>query len=93
MVEFQRLLWGIGILMLSVVLATVGYMAAGWSLSDALFMVTITVSTVGYGDIAPTGQQARLLVSFQIMVNLSLIATLVRLLGRVANDSRNARLR
>lgn len=58
---------------------------------DALYFTVATLGTVGYGDIAPTGQEARLLVSFQIMVNLSLIATLIRLLGRVANDSRNAR--
>lgn len=58
---------------------------------DALYFTIVTLGTVGYGDIAPTGQQARLLVSFQIMVNLSLIATLIRLLGRVANDSRNAK--
>jgi voltage-gated potassium channel len=59
---------------------------------DALYFTVVTLGTVGYGDITPTGQGARALVTFQIVVNLSLIATLIRLLGRVATDSRQARL-
>lgn len=31
--------------------ATCGYLAAGWSLSDALYMVVITIYTVGYDEI------------------------------------------
>ena len=36
-----------------IVLATVGYMAAGWSFSDASYMVLLTVYTVGYGEVHP----------------------------------------
>ncbi len=36
-----------------VVLATAGYMGAGWSLSDATYMVALTVYTVGYGEVHP----------------------------------------
>jgi voltage-gated potassium channel len=40
--------------MLAVVaLATVGYMAAGWSFPDASYMVLLTVYTVGYGEVHP----------------------------------------
>ncbi|WP_421117895.1 potassium channel family protein [Aquihabitans daechungensis] len=59
---------------------------------DSLYFTVVTLGTVGYGDITPTGQGARALVTFQIVVNLSLIATLIRLLGRVAADTRQARL-
>ena len=59
---------------------------------DALYFTVVTLGTVGYGDIAPTTQGARALVTFQILVNLSLIATLIRVLGRVATESRSARL-
>jgi voltage-gated potassium channel len=35
------------------VLATLGYMAAGWSLADASYMVVLTIYTVGYGEVRP----------------------------------------
>jgi voltage-gated potassium channel len=34
-------------------LATVGYMLAGWRLADALYMVVLTVYTVGYQEVRP----------------------------------------
>ncbi|HVN01443.1 MAG TPA: NAD-binding protein [Caulobacteraceae bacterium] len=34
-----------------IVLATLGYMRAGWSFQDAIYMVLITVFTVGYGEV------------------------------------------
>jgi voltage-gated potassium channel Kch len=36
-----------------VVLATGAYMAAGWSFSEAIYMVLLTVYTVGYGEVHP----------------------------------------
>jgi voltage-gated potassium channel Kch len=33
--------------------ATTAYMAAGWSFDDALYMVLLTVYTVGYGEVRP----------------------------------------
>jgi Trk K+ transport system NAD-binding subunit len=33
--------------------ATCAYMAAGWTLADALYMVLLTVYTVGYGEVRP----------------------------------------
>lgn len=35
------------------VLAVAGYVLSGWSLSDAVYMVTITVFSVGYGEVQP----------------------------------------
>ena len=56
---------------------------------DGLYFTIVTIGTVGYGDIVPTGQGARALVSAQIMINLTLIGTVVRLLGRAASDRSN----
>jgi voltage-gated potassium channel len=36
-----------------VILATIGYMRAGWSFEDAIYMVLITVFTVGYQEVRP----------------------------------------
>ncbi len=36
-----------------VIAATAAYMAAGWSFGDALYMVLLTVYTVGYGEVRP----------------------------------------
>src|ERR1700709_1180305 len=33
--------------------ATIAYMVAGWSFSDASYMVLLTVYTVGYGEVHP----------------------------------------
>ena len=35
------------------VVATAGYCAAGWSISDAAYMVIITIFGVGYGEVQP----------------------------------------
>ena len=36
-----------------VVLATAAYVAVGWSFQDAIYMVLLTVFTVGYGEVRP----------------------------------------
>jgi voltage-gated potassium channel len=33
--------------------ATLGFVAAGWSVSDAFYMVTLTIFSVGYGEVHP----------------------------------------
>jgi voltage-gated potassium channel len=46
---------GFGVLYMLVVMAlgVVSYMTAGWSFGDAVYMVVITVYTVGYGETMP----------------------------------------
>ncbi len=34
-------------------LSTLGYLEAGWNFLDALYMVTLTIFTVGYGEVRP----------------------------------------
>jgi hypothetical protein len=50
---FRNLAFGV-IYMLVVMAAAVGaYVGAGWSLGDAVYMVIVTVYTVGYGEVRP----------------------------------------
>ena len=61
---------------------------------DALYFTVITVSTVGYGDVTPSGQTARALVIVQIGYNLVFLATAAsalstRLRGRAAQRARH----
>lgn len=46
---------------------------------DAMYFTVSTVSTVGLGDIAPTSPGARIVVTFQMLFDLALLAGLVRL--------------
>src|SRR4051812_19650894 len=44
-----------GLLSLSIVVVygVIGYVAAGWTLADGLYMVVITISSVGFGEVRP----------------------------------------
>jgi len=44
---------GVSILAAVLVLATIGYLIAGWTLGEATYMVVITVFAVGYGEVRP----------------------------------------
>lgn len=56
---------------------------------DSLYFTITTMSTVGYGDIVATGQGARALVTFHIVVNLTLIAGGLRLVAGAARETRD----
>ena len=43
----------LGFLLMVVVTATLGYMMAGWSFTDAFYMVMLTVYTVGFEEVRP----------------------------------------
>lgn len=90
-------------LMLSLIVA--GFAAGYYSLAinstqfpgihtrlDGLYFTIVTIGTVGYGDITPVGQGARAMVSLQIMLNLTLIATVIRMLARVATEGRETQI-
>jgi voltage-gated potassium channel len=47
----RNLILGIGFTLSVMVLATVAYCLAGWTLGDAIYMVVMTVYTVGYGEV------------------------------------------
>jgi voltage-gated potassium channel Kch len=48
--------------------ATVAYMAAGWSFRDAIYMVIVTVYTVGYNEVRPINTPALNLITIGLIV-------------------------
>ena len=50
---FRNLTVSVAILIAISATATMAYVAYGWSLSDAFYMVIITVFSIGYGEIEP----------------------------------------
>lgn len=51
--SLQRIITGLSIFLLTVVVAVTGYILAGWTLLDAIYMVVITIFGVGYGEVQP----------------------------------------
>ena len=51
--SLRRLFAGLVFFITVCVLATIGYVAAGWDLMDAVYMVIITIFGVGYGEVQP----------------------------------------
>lgn len=57
---------------------------------DALYFATATAATVGYGDVHPTGQPARVLVTAHMIFNLVFIAGVVNLVRDRMSERRAA---
>jgi voltage-gated potassium channel len=55
---------------------------------DAVYYTVTTLATVGYGDIHPTGQTARFVVTMQMLMNLAFVGIVVRVLARAAQVAR-----
>src|SRR5512146_1878044 len=51
--SIRRILQGVGGVILVIAYGVVGYVALGWKPFDALYMVMITISTVGFGEVQP----------------------------------------
>jgi voltage-gated potassium channel len=60
----------VGVLYTIVVMigATVAYMAVGWSFRDALYMVIITIYTVGFGEVRPINTPALNVITIALIV-------------------------
>jgi voltage-gated potassium channel len=94
---------GVGILLLSWA-AILAFAATNWAMAahgqfvglqtrlDALYFTGVTIATVGYGDIHPSGQLARAVVLVQLVYTFAFLVSGVTAI-RTRNQTRRARRR
>lgn len=58
---------------------------------DTLYFTVTVFATVGFGDISPASQSARVLVMFQMILNLIVLGAGIRLLTAAVNRGREAK--
>lgn len=78
----RRLLTIIFFVFTLLALGTGGYMTIeGWNFNDALYMTTITLTTVGYSEVHPLSASGQIFTIFLIILGVSVIAYSVSILG------------
>jgi voltage-gated potassium channel len=53
----------------------------GWSWADSFYFSVCSITTVGYGDLAPTTEGARLFTAFYVLVGVAVAFTALGVLG------------
>src|SRR5205807_1593556 len=81
----RRMVLGFSAIFSVIVLGVVGYMVMGWSAFDALFMVWITISGVGFGEVRPMSSSLErihtmLVIAFGMLAVAYTLAGFVQLL-------------
>jgi Trk K+ transport system NAD-binding subunit len=64
----RNLVGGVFYMLVVMALATLAYVAAGWNLGDALYMVIITVFTVGYDEVRPVADPELRAITISLIV-------------------------
>jgi voltage-gated potassium channel len=79
-----------GIVLLAVLVlagGTICYVRVeGWSVVDALYFSVITLTTIGFGDVVPTSDGAKLFTVVYSLVGIGIIAAFVTSLALFARD-------
>jgi voltage-gated potassium channel len=72
----------VGLTALLLGLGTLFYRSAeGWSTLDALYFSVVTLTTIGFGDLAPTGDGAKLFTILYSLVGIGVLASFVTALA------------
>ena len=98
--SFQRIATGVASVMAVVVFGVLGYVYYGWAWFDALFMVVITISGVGFGEVRPlvtTGERVHtmMVIGFGLIAMAYTVAGFVQYLteGEIRNYLGQQRMR
>jgi voltage-gated potassium channel len=77
----------IGTAVSTIAIGTVVYVVLeDWSWIDALYFSVVTLATVGFGDLAPTTNEAKLFTVAYIVFGVGIIAAFVSELGKRRTD-------
>lgn len=63
----------------------------GWSLLDAFYFSSITLTTVGYGDLSPQTDAGKLFTVFYLFTGIGLIVAFLNAVARAAVEQRDER--
>src|SRR3954452_6226029 len=78
----RRILIGFTAVFTVIGLGVLGYVALGWSPFDALFMVVITISGVGFGEVRPMGSSAER-IHTMLVIAMGMVAVAYTIAGFV----------
>lgn len=65
--------------------------AEDWGWIDSFYFTVITLTTVGYGDLTPTGPGSKLFTVMLILMGIGLLVTLIERIARYAVEDHEAR--
>jgi voltage-gated potassium channel len=80
--SIRRMLLGFAAVMSVTAMGVAGYVTLGWSPFDALFMVVITISGVGFGEVRPMGSTAER-IHTMLIIGLGMLAVAYTIAGFV----------
>jgi voltage-gated potassium channel len=87
--EFRSLF---GLVVLTLGCGTVFYWRAeGWSLLDSFYFSSITLTTVGYGDLVPTTAVGKIFTVFYVFAGVGIIVAFVDAVARASMAQRGER--
>ena len=79
----------VGIVVAVIGLGTVVYRwLEDWGWIDSLYFSVITLTTVGYGDLAPTSSESKLFTSFYLITGISLLGAALNEITKRRRDQR-----
>jgi voltage-gated potassium channel len=72
--NYRRILNTLAAVAIAIAFGTTGfYLIEGWSLFDSLYVATQTVTTVGYGDVAPATRAGRLFATVFMLAGVGVV--------------------
>jgi len=75
-----------------VLVGVIGYVILGWSLLDAMYMVTITLTTVGYREVHPVSPAGKVFTICLIVGGVGTVGYALRLVGQSLAEGRMQRI-